>query len=173
MSEPIWLKKAEIERLHYRIIEKTGGPHGLRDPGLLDSALSRPKNQYSYGQKDTFHIAASYAESIAKNHPFVDGNKRIGFMAADAFLHRNGYELLPRRDNKHVDMMENISQGKVSRGQVADHLRQNSRQKEQQRETERAGRRDWSKEAFEAERREAFKTQPVKQAPSQNRSRKR
>ena len=70
-----------------------GGAHGLRDAALLESALARPKNQHGYGEKDTFQLAASYAEGISRNHAFVDGNKRTAFYVAADFLEQHGYQL--------------------------------------------------------------------------------
>jgi death-on-curing protein len=77
--------------LHAEGIAEHGGLAGLRDDGMLASALARPENQYAYaGEQDLFRLAAAYAYGIARNHPFVDGNKRAGFIAAVLFLENNG-----------------------------------------------------------------------------------
>ena len=93
MSEPVWLQKSVIDAVHDMLLTEHGGPSGLRDSGLLESALARPVNQYSYGENDLHALAASYAFGVVKNHPFMDGNKRTAFMAAYVFLRRNGLQL--------------------------------------------------------------------------------
>jgi death-on-curing protein len=90
---------------------------------LLESALSRPKNQHAYGETDTFELAASYAEAISRNHAFVDGNKRTAFYAAADFLEQNGHQLRSAEGVEHAEMMELLAQGKLSREQAANHLR--------------------------------------------------
>ena len=93
MKEPLWLSKALILAVHDRLLADYGGRSGVRDEGLLDSALGKPQNLFAYGKPSLFKLAASYAFGIVKNHPFIDGNKRTGFVAAAAFLDSNGYEL--------------------------------------------------------------------------------
>lgn len=94
MMEPRWVAKRALLLLHSESIAEHGGALGLRDEGLLDSALGRPVNQYAYGDViDIFQLAAAYAFGIARNHPFVDGNKRAAFIAAGVFLRRNGTRL--------------------------------------------------------------------------------
>lgn len=126
MSEPKWLSRIEAEQLHAKAIEMAGGAHGVRDANLLESALARPQNLYAYGERDRFQLAASYAEGVARNHAFVEGNKRTAFMVADLFLFKNGHELLPREDDGYVDIMERLAQGQVSRELMADYLKANS-----------------------------------------------
>ncbi|MFZ4739054.1 MAG: type II toxin-antitoxin system death-on-curing family toxin [Bradymonadia bacterium] len=79
--------------LHGESLAEHGGAGGIRDAGLLDSALSRPQNLALYGEPDAAELAASYAFGLAKNHPFVDGNKRAAFLAAGVFLYLNGWRL--------------------------------------------------------------------------------
>ena len=98
MREPKWLSQTEIERLHTKLIDRTGGSRGLRDASLLESALARPRHLHNYGEQDIFQLAASYAEALSRNHAFVDGNKRIGFSAADIFLFKNGYDSVSIRN---------------------------------------------------------------------------
>ncbi len=94
MKEPVWVEKEALLLLHLKTLARFGGAEGLRDEGLLDSALVRPGNAFHYdGQKAIAALAASYAFGLAKNHPFVDGNKRAGFMAMGVFLAVNGYAL--------------------------------------------------------------------------------
>ena len=89
--EPIWLQRTALLAIHSRMIADYGGSDGIRDENLLESAMARPQNLFAYGNPDIFELAASYAFGIAKNHPFVDGNKRTAFMAAYVFLARNGW----------------------------------------------------------------------------------
>ena len=76
--------------MHERLLAEHGGAAAIRDPGLLDSALARPRQLHAYGEPDTCDMAAAYAAGIIRNHPFVDGNKRTGFMSAYVFLALNG-----------------------------------------------------------------------------------
>ena len=126
MSEPKWLAFKEVETIHTLVIEAAGGSHGLRDANLLESALARPLNLNAYGETDLFQLAASYAEGIARNHAFIDGNKRTAWTAADVFLRKNGYAIHAREDDQHVDMMEQFGQGNISREQAGKYFRQNS-----------------------------------------------
>lgn len=93
MSEPVWLPLELLIRLHDRQIELHGGLAGTRDPGLLESAVSRPLNAWSYGETDLFNLASLYAAGLIRNHPFLDGNKRIGFLSALLFLEANGWRM--------------------------------------------------------------------------------
>jgi death-on-curing protein len=94
MTEPIWLLKPVILAAHNIMIARFGGMEGLRDEGLLDSALARPINLHNHEQNTKLPgLAASYTAGIIQNHPFVDGNKRAGFIAAYIFLDRNGLTL--------------------------------------------------------------------------------
>ena len=85
--------RAFIEALHQEQLRLHGGAAGIRDSGLLDSALARPLQKEAYGDPDIFDLAAAYLFGVLKNHPFVDGNKRTGLAAADLFLYFNGYSL--------------------------------------------------------------------------------
>jgi death-on-curing protein len=89
----VWIEEELILAVHDRLLAVHGGSVGLRDRGLLDSALARPRNLAAYGTEDIFRLAAAYAAGIVRNHPFVDGNKRAGFMATLVFLGRNGQTL--------------------------------------------------------------------------------
>lgn len=86
----VYLTTVEVLTMHYILIERFGGAHGLRDAGALDSALYRPQSGY---YDDVIAEAAALWESLTVNHPFIDGNKRIGFAAADTFLRLNGYKI--------------------------------------------------------------------------------
>jgi len=102
MADPIWLNHERIDFIHEQAIDMAGGSRGLRDPGLLDSELARPKNLHAYGEQDIFQLTASYAEAISQNHPFVDGNKRVAFGAAARSLRINGHELEAAKDDEHA-----------------------------------------------------------------------
>jgi death-on-curing protein len=91
MNAPAWLLREAILAVHEQLLSDFGGGSGLRDAGLLDSALGRPENRFAYGQASLVDLAAAYAFGIVKNHPFVDGNKRTGFTAAIMFLEINGW----------------------------------------------------------------------------------
>lgn len=86
----IWLSRELILAIHDEQLAEHGGSTGLRDSGLLDSALARPLNRAGYGEPDTAELAAVYALGIARNHPFIDGNKRTAFVALELFLRLNG-----------------------------------------------------------------------------------
>ena len=91
MNEPNWVTREECLAMHEKLLDRFGGLRGIRDEGLLDSALNKPRHQFAYANPSVFELAASYAIGIVKNHPFLDGNKRAGFVAAALFLETNGY----------------------------------------------------------------------------------
>ena len=90
MNEPRWLTLHDIEDIHAEQLALFGGPAGIRDRGALESALGRPINRWHYENADMAQLAAAYAFGIARNHPFVDGNKRVGHAAMVSFLRLNG-----------------------------------------------------------------------------------
>lgn len=91
--EPLWISQEVILAVHDRQLAEHGGGSGTRDSGLLESALARPINRWSYGAEDLAELAAAYAYGIARNHPFVDGNKRTAWVGARLFLAMNGVKL--------------------------------------------------------------------------------
>ena len=94
MDEPTWLSRAMVEAAHHDQVEEHGGLHGIRDNGLLESALARPRHRWSFEpDTDLPSLAASYGYGLVNNHPFLDGNKRIGFVAMNMFLLINGQEI--------------------------------------------------------------------------------
>jgi death-on-curing protein len=126
MKEPIWVSRHALELLHRESLAEHGGAEGLRDSGLLDSALMRARNVYAYEDvTDPFRLAAAYAFGIAKNHPFVDGNKRSAFIAAGLFLRLNGV-LLKADKAEAVLVMLDLAAGDVTESQFADWLRRNA-----------------------------------------------
>lgn len=88
-----WVDRRALVLLHAESLAEHGGGEGVRDEGLLESALARPQNLSAYGQPDFADLAASYGLGLAKNHPFMDGNKRVAFLAIGLFLYLNGYRL--------------------------------------------------------------------------------
>jgi len=102
-----FLSRDETLEIHRALLERTGGPEGVRDLGLLESVLYRPRTGY---YKDLAEMAAALFESLIVNHPFVDGNKRIAFFATDVFLRLNGYQLKVDANNAHrflIGLLEN------------------------------------------------------------------
>ena len=92
MSEPRWITASQAVRIHAEQLAIHGGPAGIRDQNLLHSALGRPRNKWSYGETEISALAAAYAFGIARNHPFVDGNKRAAFLIMVTFLGKNGID---------------------------------------------------------------------------------
>lgn len=124
--EPSWIRGRQVIILQKRTIEKHGGSFGIRDKGLLDSALSRPLNYFSYGENNIFLLAAAYAEAIARNHAFVDGNKRAAYITSGLFLYQNGYRLKITSPAAQITLFENLAKGVISRADLAEFYRQNS-----------------------------------------------
>jgi death on curing protein len=112
VNEPAWLDLPFILDTHDRLIARYGGLAGVRDAGLLESALQRPRNKLAFGQPGLFELAAAYGFGIARNHPFLDGNKRTALAAIDLFLQANGFELqAPNPDV--VRVIEDLAAGIV------------------------------------------------------------
>jgi death on curing protein len=91
MKRPSWVLRETVLALHDQLLAEFGGPSGVRDQGLLASALARPIDKFAYEKAPLFELAAAYAFGLVKNHPFIDGNKRTGFAVAIVFLELNGY----------------------------------------------------------------------------------
>jgi death-on-curing protein len=121
-----WLSIELVRAAHEEQLVEHGGPPGVRDEGLLASALARPRNRSMYESPDVAELAASYAFGIARNHPFIDGNKRTAFVAMEVFLDLNGWELAAS-DEACVLTMLALAAGQVEEGALAqwvrDHLR--------------------------------------------------
>lgn len=93
MAEPVWIDPAVVLAVHDEQLAEHGGQVGVRDHGVLESALARPRNQFAYGEQSVARLAASYAFGICRNHPFLDGNKRTSFVVVELFLALNGLDL--------------------------------------------------------------------------------
>ena len=102
----VWLDKRLILVIHGEQLREHGGAEGVRDEGLLESALARPLNAASYGEPDLAELAALYALGIARNHPFVDGNKRTAYVALELFLDLNGVDLTASDAESTVAMLD-------------------------------------------------------------------
>lgn len=124
MNEPIWLDVAEVIDMHAEQLALFGGADGIRDQGMLESALARPKNRWHYGETDLAALAAAYAFGIARNHPFVDGNKRAAFHALVVFLRMN--EIAFRPDSAQAAaIILGLAAGEVSEESLARWIRDN------------------------------------------------
>jgi death on curing protein len=131
VSDPIWVSRAALELLHDESLKEHSGAEGLRDSGLLDSALARAQNLFAYEEvRDVCRLAATYAFGIVKNHPFVDGNKRAAFIATGLFLRMNGARLQADRAEAVLVMLD-LASGELTELQFAEWLRKNTRPKDQ------------------------------------------
>jgi death-on-curing protein len=124
MTEPIWIQDAVVTAVHRRQLAEHGGCDGIRDAGLLDSALNKPKHVWAYGdpRPDMATLAASYAFGIARNHPFLDGNKRTAFVVCRLFLKLNGIELVASQSEKY-DTFLKLAAGDITENQLAQWIR--------------------------------------------------
>jgi death-on-curing protein len=122
MSNWRWVDRRALELLHDESIAEHGGLPGLRDEGLLESALARPANLAAYGQPDVAELAAAYGIGVAKNHPFVDGNKRSAFLAIGLFLALNRRRLVTTQADATLTML-GVASGQVDEAMLAQWLR--------------------------------------------------
>ncbi len=124
-KEPVWLLRDVVLAVHEHLLAEFGGSAGVRDVGLLESALARPKNLFAYGEVTLCELAAGYAFGIVKNHPFVDGNKRTGFAAAILFIELNGRKLVASEADALVRTLA-LAAGELDEVGYADWLAANS-----------------------------------------------
>jgi death-on-curing protein len=122
VTDWVWPDREVIVAVHEMQLAEHGGLAGVRDVGLLDSALSRAPNLAAYGEADAAALAAAYGYGLSRNHPFIDGNKRTGFVAAELFLNLNGFEL-EATDADCVITMLGVAAGEVSEESFAAWLR--------------------------------------------------
>jgi death on curing protein len=124
MNEPTWFSLAEVLAIHDAQIARFGGIVGIRDDGLLDSALARAQNLWSYGQPapDLAALAAAYAFGIIKNHPFLDGNKRVGYVLCRVFLLKSGWDFAATQEEKYLTFYA-VAAGELSEEVLAAWLR--------------------------------------------------
>lgn len=124
MTEPVWLTAELVIAIHDEQLREFGGPPGIRDRGMLESALGRPQNKWSYGETDLAALAAAYGFGIARNHPFVDGNKRASFLSVIVFLGLNGLEFLADEAEATV-IIQDLAAGKVEEAGLTRWIRDN------------------------------------------------
>ena len=126
MTEPVWLDPEAVVAAHDEVIARTGGASGVRDAGLLESALMRPQNRWAYeGVDRIIDLAATYAVALAKNHPFIDGNKRAAFVGMAIFLMRNGFVLTASNPDATATMIA-VASGQMDEDALAAWLRANT-----------------------------------------------
>ena len=122
MREPVWIEPRLVIALHQRLLAEHGGAPGIRDEGLLDSALARPRQLFSYEKPGLPELAAAYVSGIVQNHPFVDGNKRTAFMTGYVFLGRNRL-LLDAPETEAATMVFDLAAGTLPESGFAGWLR--------------------------------------------------
>jgi len=122
MQEPIWLSRILLDQMHAELIREHGGSPGIRDANLIESALARPQNKWAYGEEDIVELAAAYGYGLARNHGYVDGNKRIAFMAMFVFLYQNGF-FLDAENSEVVSVMLGVTEGNLSEEALSEWLR--------------------------------------------------
>lgn len=122
----IWVAPDVARAAHAEQLAEHGGAEGVRDDGLLESAFARPRNLADYGDPDAAALAAAYAYGIARNHPFVDGNKRTAAVVSETFLVLNGYDLIATDAELVVAFLE-LAAGNLSEDELADWFRQHLR----------------------------------------------
>jgi len=118
----VWIDPAVVLAVHEEQLAEHGGAAGVRDAGLLESALARPRNLAHYGEPDLCELAAAYAFGLARNHPFIDGNKRSAFVATELFLVLNGWQLVAS-DADCVLVMLSLASGEIDEPTFAAWLR--------------------------------------------------
>jgi death-on-curing protein len=126
VKQPTWVLRETALTVHDQLMARFGGVSGVRDTGLLDSTLTRPRNQLAYGEATLFDLAAAYAFGIVKNHPFVDGNKRTGFTIAALFVELNGYTFAAGEAEAVVRTLA-LAAGDISQTEYATWLKVNSK----------------------------------------------
>lgn len=129
MREPAWIDERDALALHDRLLALEGGAAGLRDRGLLESALARPKQLRAYGDKpDIIQMAAAYTAGIVLDHPFIDGNKRTGFVVGVLFLELNGYRFVASEEDA-AQAVLSLAAGTLEEAVFAGWMRENVKQR--------------------------------------------
>lgn len=125
MTEPVWIDERDALALHNLLLALEGGPAGVRDARLLQSALARPRQLRAYGDKpDIVTMAAAYIVGIVRNHPFVDGNKRTGFVVGVLFLEMNGYRFTATEEDAAQAVMS-LADGTINEDALVAWMRAN------------------------------------------------
>jgi death-on-curing protein len=128
MKEPVWVFREVVLILHEQSLAQFGGADGIRDEGLLDSALGRPQNLFAYAKPTLFDLAASYAFGLVKNHPFIDGNKRTGFIVAITFLELNGFRFGAGEVDATLRILA-LAAGEMNEKQCSEWMKANSKRR--------------------------------------------
>jgi death-on-curing protein len=128
MKPPVWVARETVLAVHEQLLAEFGGSSGLRDEGLLHSALGRPENLFGNGEPDLFDLVASYGFGLVKNHAFVDGNKRTGFAVAVLFLQLNGVHLEATETDATVQTLA-LAAGAIKESTYAAWLRKTSKRR--------------------------------------------
>ncbi len=119
MTEPIWLKRVWVDAIHFQQLQRFGGLYGVRDEGAIDSALARPRNQWLYqDESDMADLTAAYGFGLTRGHGYVDGNKRVGFVAMAIFLDLNGWSL-EAPEPEVVQTMLTVASGELTERELA------------------------------------------------------
>jgi death on curing protein len=128
-KDPIWIDERDVIAVHEQLLARHGGVPGLRDRGLLQSALARPRQHYSYAESvGIIEMAALYTAAIVQNHPFVDGNKRAGFLAGAMFLELNGFTFAATEEDV-IQTVLALAAGDLDQTEYAEWLRANVKRK--------------------------------------------
>ncbi len=127
MKDPIWIDNEEARVIHQLQLADHGGASGIRDQGLFESAMDRPRNLFAYSDPTAtlYQLAAAYAFGLAKNHAFVDGNKRTAFVVCLSFLKQNGIILTASQEMRYLTFYA-LAAGDLSEAELAEWLQQNS-----------------------------------------------
>jgi len=120
-KEPVWIDETDVHAFQLELLSMFGGLSGVRDAGLLESALARPRQLFTYGEATLYQLAAEYAVEIVKNHPFLDGNKRTGFLAAALFLEVNGLRFAASEETVVIHTL-GLAAGEINGVEYADWL---------------------------------------------------
>jgi death on curing protein len=127
MQEPTWIQEPVVLAIHNRLLSQFGGSDGVRDAGLLNSALARPLNRFAYAETSLIlpELAAAYAFGICKNHPFVDGNKRTALAVAATLLERNGVIVNATQEDAYITFLR-LAAGEITEQELADWFAKNT-----------------------------------------------
>jgi death-on-curing protein len=127
VNEPLWIREIEALAMHDQQLTLFGGPAGVRDYGLLESALARPKNILAYSETppSLSRLAAAYAVGISSNHPFLDGNKRTAMVVSFAFLDVNGWEVIASQEDAVLAILS-LAAGEMTEDQLAEWFERNT-----------------------------------------------
>ena len=128
IKAPLWLEARDVLAIHGRLLALHGGARGLRDRALLESALARPRQHHAYASVDVIDLAAIYCAGIIRNHPFVDGNKRTGFVVGVLFLELNGFSFTASEEDAAQTVLA-LAAGTLDEATFAASLRTNVKRK--------------------------------------------